>query len=131
MNHGVRKLIIYIIIFILSFSLKAQPIKGISAQIQILDKITSRVNTLDINIDESKNYESLIIEVYACYKNPPEDIPEDYVLLKIYDNINLNNINKNNAIYKGWMISSSPASTPLEHPIYDLWLKSCNMEKDF
>ena len=29
------------------------------------------------------------------------------------------------------MISSSPAATPLEHPIYDLWLNDCKIEIDF
>ena len=29
------------------------------------------------------------------------------------------------------MISSSPAATPLEHPIYDLWLKDCKIKTDF
>ena len=33
---------------------------------------------------------------------------------------------ENNLIYKGWMISSSPDVTPLEHPIYDLWLLGCS-----
>ena len=32
-------------------------------------------------------------------------------------------LNKN--FYRGWMISSSPEVTPLEHPIYDLWLIGC------
>ena len=32
-------------------------------------------------------------------------------------------------IYKGWMISSLPDVTPLEHPIYDLWLLGCSNDK--
>ena len=32
-------------------------------------------------------------------------------------------------IYKGWMISSSPDVTPLENPIYDLWLVDCSNDK--
>ena len=33
------------------------------------------------------------------------------------------------SVYKGWMISSSPDVTPLEHPIYDLWLVDCKVDK--
>ena len=33
--------------------------------------------------------------------------------------------NEKEFIYQGWMISSSPSTTPLEHPIYDVWLQDC------
>ena len=128
-NH--KSLIIFLFIFFLaSFflsTLKADPIEGNIVEIQILDKITAKVNTLSIRVNKSINFQSLKIEILACYKNPPEEIPEDFVLLKIYDEIIKKNI-KN--IFQGWMISSSPAVTPLEHPIYDLWVKSCNNDND-
>jgi hypothetical protein len=131
MNLGVLNLINIFFLLIITISAKSEPISGSLAEIQILDKITAKVKTLQIKVNESKTFESLNIEVYACYKNPPEEIPENYVLLKIFDNINFKKINKNNLIYQGWMISSSPATTPLEHPIYDLWLISCKIEIDF
>ena len=109
-------------------SLKAKPLEGSLVQFQFLDKITAKVSNLDIKVNESMNFESLFIEVFACYKTPPEEIPENYVLLKIYDI--LDSANKD-LLYQGWMISSSPAVTPLEHPIYDLWLKECKIETDF
>ena len=55
-------------------------------------------------------------------------MPEDYALLRIYDYLDKTD---NKLIYQGWMISSSPSSTPLEHPIYDLWIKDCKIDKDF
>ena len=55
-------------------------------------------------------------------KKPPEEIPENFVLLKIYDS---SDEEKVELIYQGWMISSSPSTTPLEHPIYDVWLQDC------
>ena len=69
--------------------------------------------------------ETLNIEVYACFTEPPDEISEDYVLINVKDNFK--NIDK--SIYKGWMISSSPEVTPLEHPIYDLWLLGCSNDK--
>ncbi len=53
---------------------------------------------------------------------PPDEIPEDYVLIDVEDNFQ----EQEKSIYKGWMISSSPDVTPLEHPIYDLWLLGCS-----
>tara|TARA_B100001250_G_scaffold321740_1_gene284864 strand:- start:104 stop:478 length:375 start_codon:yes stop_codon:yes gene_type:complete len=124
MKLGTHKLIFFIFSLFISTQILADNIEGKIVEVQILDKITARVETVFINVNDSANYESLKIEVYACYKTPPEKIPENFVLLKIYDQSNFDN---RNLIYQGWMISSSPATTPLEHPIYDLWLKSCKI----
>ena len=122
MNPGGLKIVIFILFITFSSPLFSKYIENAKAEIKILDKITAKVITLEINVNESVSFNSLIIEIYACYKRPPEDIPENFVLLKIYDSIIQS---EEQAIYKGWMISSSPSATPLEHPIYDLWLNEC------
>ena len=48
-------------------------------------------------------------------------------LIEVKDNFQEQEI----SIYKGWMISSSPDVTPLEHPIYDLWLLGCSNDKKY
>jgi len=128
MIPGVHKLLYISIFFILSFSIQAAPIKGSGVEIQILNKISAKVTSINITVGNSIFFDSLNIQIFSCYKNPPEEIPEDFVLLEIYDDVNLN---KKKLVYKGWMISSSPATTPFEHPIYDLWIRSCNIEMDF
>ena len=125
---GVHKLKTIFLLSFFSLALQAEPIEGFLAEIQILDKITARVKTLEVEINNSIQFESLNIEIFACYKKPPEEIPEDFVLLKIYDVMSQKD---KELIYQGWMISSSPATTPLEHPIYDLWLKDCKTKIDF
>ena len=122
MNLGALKSLFFFLFISFSPPLFSQYIENKKAEIKILDKITAKVETFEIDVNDSLNFNSLLIEIFACYKNPPEDIPENFVLLKIYDKIiNL----ENQAIYQGWMISSSPSSTPLEHPIYDVWLVKC------
>ena len=122
MNLGALRSLFFFLFISFSPPLFSQYIESNKAEIKILDKITTKVETFEINVNDSIIFNSLYIEIFACYKNPPEIIPEDFVLLKIYDKIiNL----ENQAIYQGWMISSSPSSTPLEHPIYDVWLVKC------
>ena len=91
---------------------------------KILDKITAQIKTIEINVNDTYEYSTLKIEIYACYKRPPEEIPEDFVLIRIFDILN-NNYEK---IFQGWMISSSPSASPFEHPIYDVWLKECKID---
>ena len=130
MNLGNLKVIIFITIFFLSISSTTYSalIEGNKVKIKILNKITTKIQTIEIQVNKFYEFESLSIEIYSCYKNPPEDIPESYVLLRIYDKKELK---QNYLTYQGWMISSSPATTPLEHPIYDLWLINCKTDIDF
>ena len=122
MNLGALKSLFFFLFISFSPPLFSQYIENKKAEIKILDKITTKVETFEIDVNDSLNFNSLFIEIFACYKNPPEDIPENFVLLKIYDKI-INS--EDQAIYQGWMISSSPSITPLEHPIFDLWLVEC------
>ena len=128
MKHGTLKFIILSFFFFLSFAnLHASPIEGKGVNIQILDKITSEISNIFIKVNNDYKHETLKIEIHACYKRPPEEVPEDFVLLRIFDVDSNNNSNK---IFQGWMISSSPSATPLEHPIYDLWIKDCKISID-
>jgi len=128
MRHGnLRLLLLIIFLFFYSFNSYGDPIEGYSVKLKVLDKITSQINTIKINVNDTHEYGTLKIEIYACYKRPPEEIPEDFVLLKIFDTLNENNLEK---VYQGWMISSSPAATPFEHPIYDVWVMECKIDNN-
>ena len=128
MRLGNLKIIIFIFLFFFSYSIYAKPLEGQFVEIQILDKITAKVKNFKINVNEYLLFGSLNVQIFTCLKNPPEEIPENFVLLKIYDEINKKD---QKLVYQGWMISSSPASTPLEHPIYDVWLIDCKISEDF
>ena len=111
--------------FLLPLTVSAESIEKKYASFKLLNKTTNKVSTKDILVSSKISWETLNIEVLYCGSTPPTEIPEDYVLIDVYDTINNENIN----IYKGWMISSSPDVTPLENPIYDLWLVDCSNDK--
>ena len=111
--------------FLLPLTVSAETIEKKYASFKLLNKTTNKVSTKDILVSSKTSWETLNIEVLYCGSTPPNEIPEDYVLIDVYDTIN----NENTNIYKGWMISSSPDVTPLENPIYDLWLVDCSNDK--
>ena len=111
--------------FLLPLTVSAETIEKKYASFKLLNKTTNKVSTKDILVKSKISWETLNIEVLYCGSTPPTEIPEDYVLIDVYDTIN----NENTNIYKGWMISSSPDVTPLENPIYDLWLVDCSNDK--
>jgi hypothetical protein len=124
-NINLGLLIRVTIFFLLPLTVSAETIEKKYASFKLLNKTTNKVSTKDILVSSKISWETLNIEVLYCGSTPPTEIPEDYVLIDVYDTINNENIN----IYKGWMISSSPDVTPLENPIYDLWLVDCSNDK--
>ena len=124
-NINLGLLIRVTIFFLLPLTVYADTIEKKYASFKLLNKTTNKVSTKDILVSSKISWETLNIEVLYCGSTPPTEIPEDYVLIDVYDTIN----NENTNIYKGWMISSSPDVTPLENPIYDLWLVDCSNDK--
>ena len=100
----------------------AEPPSGESAILRGVDKITARVSDMAIALDEPVTFGTLEIVMRYCYKRPPEETPEVYAFLEIVDQ-------QPNAepqeMFAGWMFSSSPALSALEHPVYDVWVIDC------
>ncbi len=125
MNIILGILINIFFLFSLTFSANGEIIEKKYASFKLLNKTTNKVSQKEILVNSKVTWETLNIEVIYCASTPPTEIPEDYVLIDVYDSINDQKIN----IYKGWMISSSADVTPLENPIYDLWLIDCINDK--
>ena len=126
MNINLGLLIKIFLLLFFSFSIHGETIEKNYALFKLLNKTTNKVSQKKISINQNIDWETLNIEVLYCASTKPTEIPEDYVLVDVYDNINQEKIN----IYRGWMISSLPSVTPLENPIYDLWLLDCINDND-
>ena len=120
MNLGPLKF--FFIILFYSHQVWSEPVQKQYAKFKLLDKISNKLIEKSIKVNESDFIETLNIQVFSCLTEPPNEIPEDYVLIDVKDNFQ----EQETSIYRGWMISSSPDVTPLEHPIYDLWLLGCS-----
>ncbi|MCF6214674.1 MAG: DUF2155 domain-containing protein [Emcibacter sp.] len=89
-----------------------------------LDKITTQLSTIEIKRDQTVRFGTLEITLRYCRKNPPEETPETVAFLEITD---VGHNNQNRKVFSGWMFASSPALSPLEHPVYDVWVKDCKI----
>ena len=125
MNINLGHLINIIFLILFTFSVRGETIEKKYASFKLLNKTTNKVTKKEILVNSIEDWETLKIEVLYCVSTPPTEVPEDYVLIDVYDLVNKKKTN----IYKGWMISSSPDVTPLENPIYDLWLVDCINDK--
>ncbi len=123
MNLGLLNF--FLVVLFYSIQLGAEPIQQKYAKFKLLDKISNKLIEKSILVNSSDYIETLNVQVYSCFTEPPDKIPENYVLVDIKDIFQ----DKEKPIYRGWMISSSPDVTPLEHPIYDLWLLECSNDR--
>jgi len=115
---------IYLFFLGFCFSAQASWIKLETAHFKALDKITARIKQLDIIVNEEQDLGTLIIQLKSCQNRPPDYLPDSAAYIEIYDKMNLND-NDTGLIFSGWMFSSSPALSALEHPVYDISLISC------
>lgn len=105
-----------------SMQASAAEIERNTAQMQAMDKITGRVSVIDVPVNSEVAFGSFSIVVRACKTTPPEETPENYAFVDVADS-SFGKMQFN--IFKGWMMSSSPALNAVEHPIYDVWLLKC------
>ncbi|WP_204602346.1 DUF2155 domain-containing protein [Paremcibacter congregatus] len=89
-----------------------------------LDKITTQLTTIEIRQDQTVHFGTLDITLRTCRSNPPEEAPESVAFLEIID---VGHNKQTRKVFSGWMFASSPALSPLEHPVYDVWVKDCKM----
>ena len=100
----------------------AEGIDKNTAKMQAMDKITGRVSVINVPVGGMVQFGSLSIVVRACKTRPMEETPDNFAFADIADKtLKGEDVN----IFRGWMISSSPATHAVEHPIYDVWLLSC------
>jgi hypothetical protein len=92
------------------------------AVLRALDKMTARVEVLEIPINKATSFGTIIINAHTCRVTQPEETPESAAFLEISE---LKPGEKDIPIFHGWMFASSPALSAMEHPIYDIWLIGC------
>jgi hypothetical protein len=102
-------------------------IDGSKAQLQALDKITARISTLTATIGMPIRFGTLEITVQRCAFRPPEEPPENVAFLEVYDQGHDASLPRRR-VFSGWVFSSSPALSALEHPVFDITLIDCLAE---
>ena len=106
-----------------TFASNAVWIDGSKARLQALDKITARISTVESFVGVPLFFGTLEVKVERCAYHPPEEPPENAAFITVYDR-GYDGL-KPNLVFSGWVFSSSPAVSALEHPVYDLTLLDC------
>jgi hypothetical protein len=87
-----------------------------------LDKITGRIISFNVAINETVQFGALQVTPRVCYSRPPTETPNTDSFVEV-DEVTLQG--EIRRIFTGWMFAASPGLHAIEHPIYDVWLTDC------
>ena len=124
------KIIFLFIFFIINFQAKSNEMirlldkESDFVEFKIIDKITSRLTTEKIKIKTYTNIKDFEFFVDKCILDSRKGFLETSALVQIKD---IKNKSKDRVfLFNNWMFASNSSVNEIEHPNYDIWLKSCS-----
>ncbi len=106
---------------------RAERISNPVAEFAGIDKITGRITSFDVYIDETVQFGALQVTPKVCYSRDETEAQKIDAFIEV-DEITLDR--KIRRIFSGWMFADSPALNAVEHAIYDVWLTGCKQSSD-
>ena len=102
---------------------KVKKNEKIYINITALDKITAKTSTIRLAIGEKKFFGPLEIKALKCQLSEQGEFTDMVAYLQVKD---LSNKDNNQVfLFNGWTFASSPTLQSIDHPVYDLWITSC------
>jgi hypothetical protein len=101
---------------------QADRIKNPTAVFSGLDKITGRIVSFEVAVNETVQFGALQMTPRVCFTKPPTETPNTTSFLEV-DEAGTDGTSRR--VFSGWMFASSPGLHGIEHPVYDIWLVDC------
>ena len=106
-------------------SIESKSVKNDKVYINLtaLDKITAKTTAIRLGVGEKKFFASLEIKALKCQLSENNDSIDTVAYLQVKD---LSAKDNNQVfLFNGWAFVSSPTLHSIDHPLYDLWITSC------
>ena len=102
---------------------KSEKNNKIYINLKALDKITAKTSDFRLAVGEKKFFGPLEIKALKCQLSENNDSTDAVAYLQVKD---LSTKDNNQVfLFNGWTFASSPTLQSIDHPIYDLWIISC------
>jgi len=88
-----------------------------------LDKITAKTSIIRLAVGDVKIFGPLEIKALKCELSEGNDTIDTVAYIQVKDL----SVKDNNQVFlfNGWTFASSPTLQSIDHPVYDLWINSC------
>ena len=104
-------------------SSKSEKTDIVYINLKALDKITAKTSSIRMAVGDKKFFGSLEIKALKCRLSETEDNLDAVAYIQVKDLSAEDNTRV--FLINGWTFASSPTLQSIDHPIYDLWLNSC------
>jgi hypothetical protein len=95
------------------------------AVLGVLNKRNGIVRNVAMRPGQSARWKDLIVRLRACEKTAPWEMER---LTGSFVQVDVQRPDKSwGRVFSGWLYKESPSLNVVEHPVYDVWVKSCEM----
>ena len=102
---------------------KSEKSDKVYINLKALDKITAKTSDFRLAVGEKKFFGPLEIKALKCQMSENNDSIDTVAYLQVKD---LSTKDNNQVfLFNGWTFASSPTLRSIDHPVYDLWIVSC------
>jgi hypothetical protein len=96
----------------------------------VLNKRNNLTQDLVMKPGEARRIGNLVVKVATCEKSLPWEQPQEegaFVQAFVEERRSAAEKLGWHKVFSGWLFKNSPALNAVEHPVYDVWVKSCAM----
>jgi len=91
--------------------------------LRALDKITAKTSSIRIAVGTKEFFGPLEINALKCQLSEGENTSDTVAYIQVKDLSSKDNDSV--FLFNGWTFASNPTLQSIDHPIYDLWIISC------
>ncbi|MET0195335.1 MAG: DUF2155 domain-containing protein [Hyphomicrobiaceae bacterium] len=106
------------------------PLKDRVATIGLLNKRNDLSQDVVMKPGETRRIGNVVLKLASCERTLPWERPADegaFVQVFVEDRATAQEKLAWHKIFSGWLFKNSPALNVVQHPVYDVWVKSCAM----
>lgn len=106
------------------------PLKDRVATLGLLNKRNNLSVDVVMKPGETRRVGNVVLKLASCERTMPWEKPADegaFVQIFVEDRATAQEKLGWHKIFSGWLFRNSPALNVVQHPIYDVWVKSCAM----
>ena len=106
------------------------PMEERVATLGLLNKRNNISQDIELSPGESRRVGDVIVRLSACERTAPfESSPDEGAFVQVLVNQRAPDADEATwqRVFSGWLFKNKPSINVVEHPIYDVWVKSCAM----
>jgi hypothetical protein len=96
----------------------------------VLDKRLGTTAEFTLKPGERFRFGRLAGILRSCERTQPHELPQSGAFVQVAETAAARQgqpAPQPRLVFSGWIFAESPSLNPFQHPVYDVWLKSCTM----